>query len=74
MTEQIQEGHEIPVYCLKGSRKSRDTQAGLLFKPCETSITPRLVENVFNIVLFLIPADWFLPIIAPKFAFLSIVV
>ena len=52
MTEQIHEGHEIPVYCLKGSRKSRDTQAGLLFKPCETSITPRLVENVFNIVLF----------------------
>ena len=74
MTEQIHEGHEIPVYCVKGSRKSKDIQAGLPFKPCETSITPRLVENVFNIVLFLIAADWFLPIIAPKFAFLSIVV
>ena len=52
MTEQIHEGHEISVYCVKGSRKSKDIQAGLPFKPCETSITPRLVENVFNIVLF----------------------
>ena len=52
MTEQIHEGYEIPIYCVKGSRKFKDIQAGLPFKPCETSITPRLVENVFNIVLF----------------------
>ena len=34
MTEQIHEGHEIPVYYVKGSRKSKEIQAGLPFKPC----------------------------------------
>ena len=31
MTEQISEGHEIPIYSVKGSRKFKDTQARLVF-------------------------------------------
>ena len=57
MTEQTYEGHEIPIYSVKWSRKFKDIQARLLFNLCETSITSLMVENVCNIVLFLIAAD-----------------
>ena len=50
MTEQTYEGHEIPIFSVKGSRKFKDIQARLLFNLCKTSITSRMVENVFNIV------------------------
>ena len=58
------EGYEILIYYVKDSKKFKDIQARLLFNLCETSITSRMVENVCNIVLFLIAADWFSPIIA----------
>ena len=64
MTEQTYEEHEIPIYSVKGSQKCRDIQARFLFNLCETSITSQMVENVCNIVLFLIAADWFVTIIA----------
>ena len=57
MTEQTYEGHEIPIYSVKCSRKFKDIQPRLLFNLCETSITSLMVENVCNIVLFLIAAD-----------------
>ena len=57
MTEQTYEEHEIPIYSVKWSRKFKDIQARLLFNLCETSITSLMVENVCNIVLFLIAAD-----------------
>ena len=66
MTEQTYEGHEIPTYFLNFHEKG--VQARLLFKLYETSITSRMVENVCNIILFLIAADWFSPIIASKLA------
>ena len=66
MTEQTYEGYEIPIYSAKGSRKFKDIQARLLFNLCETSIRSRLVGKVCNIVLFLIAADLFSPIIASK--------
>ena len=69
MTEQTYEGHEIPIYSVKGLQKLNDIKARLLFKLFETSITSRIVENVCNIVLFLIAADWFSPIIACKVFF-----
>ena len=59
MTEQTYEGHEIPIYPVKGSRKVKDIQARLLFNLCETSMTSRMVEDVCNIVLFLIVAVGF---------------
>ena len=52
MTEQTYEGHEIPIYSVKGSRKIKDIQERLLFNLCETSITSRMVENVCNILFF----------------------
>ena len=64
MTEQTYEGHEILIDSVKCSRKFKDIRARLLFNLCETSIASRMVENVCNIVLFLIAADWFSPIIA----------
>ena len=76
MTEQTYEGHEIPTYSVKGSRKLKDVQAGLLLKLCETSITYRMVKNMCNFALLLTAADWFSPIIASKVVcirFLSIV-
>ena len=66
MTEQSYEGHEIPIYPAKGSRKVKDIQARLLFNLCETSITSRMKENTCNIALFLIVADWFSSIMASK--------
>ena len=66
MTEQTYDGHENPIYPVNGLQKTKDIQARLLFDLCETSITSRMVENVCNIILFLIAADWFLPIIASK--------
>ena len=71
------EGHEIPVYSVKRSRKFKVFKARLLFNLPEASITSEMVENVCNIVLFLITADRFLPIIASKvlcIRFLRIVV
>ena len=50
MREQTYEGHEIPIFSVKGSRKFKDIQTRLLFNLCETTITSRMVENVFNIV------------------------
>ena len=70
MTEQTYEGHEIAIYSVKGSRKFKDIQARLLFNLCETSIESRMVENVCKIVLFLIAADWFSPIIASQIVFI----
>ena len=64
MIKQTYEGREIPIYSVKDSKNFKDIQARLLFNLCETSITSRMVENVCNIVLFLIAADWFSPIIA----------
>ena len=32
MTEQTYEGHEIPIYSVKGSQKLKDIQARLVFK------------------------------------------
>ena len=52
MTEQTYEECEIPIYSVKDSRKFKDNQARLLFNLCETSITCRIVENVWNIVVF----------------------
>ena len=66
MTEQAYKGQENPLYFVKGSLKFKDIKARLLFNLYETSITSRMVENVCNIVLFLIAADWFSPIIASK--------
>ena len=66
MTEKTYEGHESPIYSVKGSQKFKDIQARLLFNLCETSVTSRMVENVCNFVPFLIAADWFSPIIASK--------
>ena len=66
MTEKTYEGHESPIYSVKGSRKFKDIQARLLFNLCETSVTSRMRENVCNFVPFLIAADWFSPIIASK--------
>ena len=66
MIEQTYEVHEIPIYSVKDSQKFKDIQARLLFNLCETSITSRMVENVCNIVLFLIAAGWFSLIIASK--------
>ena len=70
VTKQTYEGHKIQTYHVKGSRKFKDVQARLLFKLCETSITSRMVGNVCNIVLLLIAADWFSPIIASKVVFI----
>ena len=65
MTEQTYERHEIPICSVKGSQKFKDIKARLLFNLCETSITSRMLENVCNVALFLIEADWFSrPIIA----------
>ena len=50
MTEQTYEGHEIPIYCVKGSQNCKDILARLLFNSCETLITSETVENVCNIV------------------------
>ena len=66
MTEQTYERHETSIYSVKDSRKFKDIQARLLFNLHETSITRPKAGNVYNIVLFLIADDWFLPIIAPK--------
>ena len=70
MTKKTYEGHKIQTYLVKGSRKFKDIQVRLLFKLYETSITSRMVENVCNIVLLLIAADWFSPIIASKAVFI----
>ena len=64
MTEQTYKGHEIPIYSVKGSRNFKDIQARLLVNLCETSITSRMVENVRNILLFLIDGDWLSPAFA----------
>ena len=66
MTEQTYEGHEIPIYPVKGSRKVKDIQARLPFNLYETSITSPMKENVCNIALFLIVADWFSTIMTSK--------
>ena len=70
VTKQTYEGHKIQTYPIKGSQKFKYVQARLLFKLCETSITSRMVENVCSIVLLLIAADWFSPIIASKVVFI----
>ena len=64
MTEQTYKRHEIPIYSVKGSRNFKDIQARLLVNLCETSITSRMVENVRNILLFLIGGDWLSPAFA----------
>ena len=65
MTEQTYERDEIPICSVKVSQKFKDIKVRLLFNLCETSITSRMVENVCNVPLFLIEADWFsTPIIA----------
>ena len=66
MTEQAYVRHEIPIYSVKGSQKFKDIKARLLFNLYEISIASRMVENVGNIVLILIAADCFSPIIASK--------
>ena len=66
MAKQTYKVHEISIYSVKGPQKFKDIQARLLFNLCETSITSRMVENVCNIVLFLIAADWFSLIITSK--------
>ena len=43
MTEKTYGRREIPTYWVKGSQKSKDNQAKLLFN--ETSVTSRMVEN-----------------------------
>ena len=52
MTEQIYEDFEIPIYSVKVSRKFKDIKVRLLLNSCENSITYRMVENMFNIVVF----------------------
>ena len=77
MIKQTYDGRKIPIYSVKDSQKFKEIQTRLLFKLCETSITWRMVENVCNIVVLLIAADWFSPIVASNVAyilFLSIVV
>ena len=59
MIKQTYEGREIPIYSVKDSKNFKDIQARLLFNLCETSITSRMLENVRNILLFLIDGDWF---------------
>ena len=66
MTEQTYKGHEIRIYSVKGSRILKDIQARLQFNLCETSVTSRMVENVRNILLFLIGDDWFSPVFASQ--------
>ena len=66
MTKQTYEGHKIQTYNVKGSRKFKDVQARLLFKLCVPSIISERVGYVCNIVLLLIGADWFSPIIASE--------
>ena len=65
MTEQTYEGYKIQIYSVKDSRKSKDIQATLLFKLCETPITCRK-RKMCVILLFLIAADWLSPVIASK--------
>ena len=52
MSEKTYKGHEIPVCSVKGSRKFKDIQTGLLFNLCETSVTSQMVENVCTVVVF----------------------
>ena len=49
---------------LKNSRKFKDIKAR--FDLYGTSITSRIVENMCNIVLFLVATDWASPIIESK--------
>ena len=70
MTKQTYEGHEIQTYFVKGSQKFKDVQARLLFKLYQTSITSRMVKNVCNIILILVAAYLFSPIIASKVVFI----
>ena len=65
MTEKTYE-RACPIYFVKGSQKLKDIKARLLFNLYVTSVTSQMVENVCNIVLFLIAADWFSSIIAFK--------
>ena len=51
-----------PIYSVKSSRKFKDIK--VRFDLYGTSITSQIVENVCNIVLFLVTTDWFSPIIA----------
>ena len=52
MTEETYDGCKIPIYSVKDSQKFKDIQARLLFNLWETSITCRMVENVYNFVIF----------------------
>ena len=52
MTEQTNEGHEIPIYSAKVSKKFKYIQARLLFNLSETSVTFQMVESVCDIVVF----------------------
>ena len=70
MTKQTYQGHKIQTYPVKGSRKFNDVQPRQMFKLSETSVTSRMEENVCNIVLLLIAADWVSPIIASKVVFI----
>ena len=77
MTEQTYEGYQISIYSVKDLQKFKDIKARLLFNLFETSITSQIVENVCNIILFLVVRDWLSPIIASKIFciwFLKIVV
>ena len=67
MIEQTYDIREIPIYSVKDSQKFKDIQIRLLFSVCETSITCRMVK-MCAILLFLIAADWFSPIISSKVA------
>ena len=66
MTEQSYKGHEIPIYSVKVSRIFKNIKARLLSNLYETSIASQMMENVCNIVLFLVAADWFSPIMSSK--------
>ena len=63
MTEHVYQGMK-PNLLFKKSQKFKDIKARSDLYG--TSITSRIVENVCNIVLFLVATDWFSPIIASK--------
>ena len=43
MTEETYEGHEIPIYSVKGLRKFKNIQARLLLNLCDRSVTSVMV-------------------------------
>ena len=66
MTEEIYEGHEIPIYYVKDSQSFKYITARLPFNLYEISVTSPMVENLYNIVMILIDPHYFSSIIGSK--------